>query len=222
MKNLKFYILTAPLLCLPILMQGQNSVDVDIYPDKTITLSYEKFNLNAFRSKFAQSGSLDYTYSETDGTQIQVTCQRIGEPVTVYETPPSPAVHRLYKEFYPDGNMKRKGLYLPQQFPIGKWLECDRNGKCRITDHDLGRGSVNYNNILKILERYDFLNGPNSWQVFVVWYNDITHQWGVKLRKEAEYKTLTIDANSGKVSNEFGYEISMPDAEVKREYFQSE
>ncbi|MDR1707048.1 MAG: hypothetical protein LBR46_03505 [Prevotella sp.] len=222
MRKLQFYILALLLLFFPILIEGQNSVNVDIYPERTITLNYEKFNLNTFSSKFAQSGSLDYTYTEADGTQIRVTCQRIGEPIEVYEIPPSPAVHRLYKEFYPDGNMKQKGLYLPQQFPIGKWLECDRNGRCRVVDQDMERGSVNYNDMLKILERYNFLNGPDNWQVFVVWYNDIAHQWGAKLRKGTEYKTLTIDANSGKVSNEFGYEISMPNIEVNREYFQSE
>lgn len=220
MRKLQLYILAVLLLCFPILIKGQNSVNVDIYPGKTITLSYEKFNLNAFRSKFAQSGSLDYAYNETDGTQVRVTCQRIGEPIEIYEIPPSPYVHRLYKEFYPDGNMKRKGIYLPQQFPVGKWLECDRNGGCWVVDQDMGRGSVTYNDMLKILKKHDFLNGSNNWRVFVVWYNDITHQWGAKLRKGTEYKTLTIDANSGKVSNEFGYDISTPNIEVKREYYQ--
>lgn len=222
MRKLRLYITVLILLCFPILIKGQNSVSVDIYPEKNIILDYEKFNLNAFNSKFAKSGSLDYTYTEADGTQVRVTCQRRGQPIEVYEIPPSPAVYRLFKEFYPNGNMKRKGLYLPQQFPIGKWLVCDQNGRCRIVDQETGRGKLGYNGMLKILSEYGFLNGSSDWLVFVVWYNDISHQWGAKLRKGTEYRTLTIDANSGKVSNEFGYEISPFNIEIQGEYLQSE
>lgn len=222
MRKLILYFSVLPTLCFPILMKGQNSVNVDIYPGKTVTLNYEKFNLNAFSSKFAKSGSLDYTYTEADGTQIRVTCQRRGQTIEVYEIPPTPAIHRLFKEFYPNGNLKRKGLYLPQQFPIGKWLECEQNGSCRIVDQEIGRGSVGYNGILNILDKYGFINGSNNWVVFVVWYNENSRQWGAKLRKGTEYKTLNIDADSGKVSNEYGYEINPLGVETHGEFIQSQ
>lgn len=218
MEKRRLYIAVLLAFCFSAFIGSQNNVTVDIYPGKTITLAYEKFNLNDFSSKFYKSGSLDYAYTEADGTQVRVTCQRRGQPIEVYEVPPLPAVHRIFKEFYPNGNLKQKGLYLPQQFPVGKWLDCDQNGRCSVVDHEAGRGGIGYNGVLKILADYGFISGPDSWEIFVIWYNELGRQWGAKLRKGGQYKTLTIDAASGKVSNEFGYEITPSGTEVRGEY----
>jgi len=196
MKKTRFHIAIILAFCPLLFLKGQDRVIVDVYPNKSIVLEYEKFDLDAFSSKFALSGSLDYSYNLSDGTNIRVTCQRRGETIEVYETPPAPVAYRIFKEFYADGNMKKKGLYLPQQFPVGKWLECDWSGKCYIVDQDANKGDLGYNGLLRILDERGFIG--KGW-TFVVWYSEYKHQWGVKLRNGDLYKVLDIDANSGEV-----------------------
>lgn len=190
-------------------LYSQNSVQVEIYPRHKVTLSYEKFDMNAFRNQVAQSGSLDYVYTELDGTQKRISSLRKGAPTEVYEVPPLPAIYRIFKEFYPNGGLKRKGIYLPHQFPIGKWLECDERGNCSVINYDLYRGAFGYNSLLKTLEDKGYINtvaGSDNWS-FIVWYNDNSHQWGVKLQKGDKYKMLQIDANSGDILSEAEYEV---------------
>lgn len=208
MNRIKFYLLFSFILG-SLFVKGQNSVQVEIYPNRTITLDYEKFNLSSYQNKFAASGSLDYAYTEYDGTRIRVTCQRRGQPVEVYITPPAPAVHRIFKEFYPNGNLKQKGLYLPQQFRIGKWLQCDERGYCNVVNYDANKGSFGYNGLLKTLAEKGYINpstGQGNWS-FVVWFNDNSRQWGVKLQKNSQYKMFTINADTGEILTESEYEV---------------
>jgi antitoxin component YwqK of YwqJK toxin-antitoxin module len=218
MKKARCYLLSGALSCLALV--GQNGVQVEIYPQRTITLGYETFDSYSFRAKVAKSGSLDYTYTEPDGTQIRVSSQRRGQPTEIYETPPLPAVHRIFKEFYPNGKLKRKGLYLSRQFRIGKWLECDERGYCSIVDQDAGRGSFGYNGILKTLEDNGYINtrtGEGNWN-FTLWFNDYSRRWGVKLQKGTKYKQLLIDADSGKIINEAEYEVRPGNTPVRGYY----
>lgn len=224
MKRGRLYLLSFLILCGWQYTNGQTSVQVEIYPNKTVTLSYEKFDINAFRVKVARSGSLDYAYTEPDGTQKRVTCQRRGEPIQIYETPPLPAVYRIFSEYYPNGNLKSKGLYLPNQFVIGKWLECDQRGNCSVDNKDAGRGTFDYNGVLKILEDKGYINtstGDGNW-TFVVWYNENARQWGIKLQKDAKYKLLEIDANSGEIRNESEYEVTPGNIAIQGEYIAPE
>ncbi|MDR0823770.1 MAG: hypothetical protein LBN74_01655, partial [Prevotella sp.] len=176
-----------------------------IYPQGATFLVYEKFTFTAFHSKFYASGSLDYAYTEPDGTQIHVTCQRRGQPIEVYIIPPLPAVHHVYKEFYPNGNLKQKGLYLPQQLCIGKWLQCDESGYCTVLDYEAGRGSFGYNGVLKILDQRGYTRA-NGWS-FVIWFKDDANQWGVKVQNDTLYRMLVIDADSGEIVAEAEYQF---------------
>lgn len=209
MKKIRISLFLLSMFCGHSTLYGQNSVQVEIYPRHKVTLSYEKFDMNAFRNHVAQSGSLDYVYTEPDGTQKRVSNLRKGLPIEVYEVPPLPSVYRVFKEFYPSGNLKRKGIYLPHQFPVGKWLECDEQGNCSVVDYDLYRGTFGYNSLLKTLEDKGYINtvtGNDNWS-FIVWYNDNSHQWGVKLQKGSKYRMLQIDANSGEILSEAEHEV---------------
>lgn len=215
---ISFFLLT--LFCAHSALYSQNSVQVEIYPRQKVILSYEKFDMNAFRSQVAQSGSLDYVYTEADGTQKRISNLRKGLPIEVYEVPPLPAVYRIFKEFYPSGNLKRKGIYLPHQFPIGKWLECDERGNCSVINYDLYRGTLGYNSLLKTLEDKGYINtlaGSENWS-FIVWYNDNSHQWGVKLQKGSKYRMLQIDANSGDIQSEAEHEVKPTNTSVYGDY----
>lgn len=209
MNRIKFYLLFF-LVLISLFVNSQNSTQVEIYPKKTITLDYETININSYQNKFAVSGSLDYAYTEYDGTQVRITCQRKGKPIEVYITPPLPAVYRIFKEFYPSGRLKQKGLYLPQQFRIGNWIQCSDNGYCNIINYDTNRGSFDYNDLLKTLAEKGYINtttGNENWS-FVVWFNDNSYQWGVKLQKNGQLKMFTIDGNSGKILTESEYKTN--------------
>jgi hypothetical protein len=216
MKTTRFYLLCG-VFYFWLTVAGQNSVQVELYPHKTITLNYETFDTLAFRTQAAKSGSLDYVYTEPDGTQACVSSLRIGEPIEVYEIPPLPAVHRIFKEFYPDGKLKRKGIYLHQQFRIGKWLECNESGYCSIIDQDTDRGAFGYNGLLKALEDRGYINfqtGEDNW-IFTTWFNEYSRRWGVKLQKEKKYKQLIFNADSGEILEESEYEVKLKNTTIK-------
>lgn len=215
MGNLKLCISAFLMLCIQFSMKAQTSINVEVYPNKTITLSYERLDISKYQGKFAKSGSLDYAYTEPDGTKMRITCQRSGEPIEVYQTPPPPAVHRIFKEFYPDGRLKQKGLYLPLQFRIGKWLECDRSGNCSVVDYEIGRSTFNYNSILKLLTEKGYINRTGTW-IQAVWYTPSSKRWGIKVSDNAGYTELTINGNTGEVISENKYK--MPSFGTQRGY----
>lgn len=201
MKGQNIFIFTLLLLNCCIGLNAQNSVSVFVYPNTTVRLDYETFNINDFRSRFAKSGSLDYVYTQGNGTQVRVTCQRLGEPIQVYETPPEPALYRIFKEFYPDGKLKEKGVYLPYQFRVGEWIQCGSYGDCHIVDNEINRGSFGYNKLLELLEKEGYVNQRTGWNNWVsaFWYTASSQQWGVKLTKDNMVKILTVSARTGEI-----------------------
>lgn len=223
MKTVKQSMLLLLLVCCQLSVYSQTtglSTSTVIYPQNTITLDYEKFDIKPFLSKFSSTGSLDYVYTDHAGTNIRVTCQKRGMSIEVYETPPLPYLHRIFKEFYPNGTLKQKGVYLPQQFRVGNWLECDERGNCYIVSYDSGRGPFGYNDVLKLLEEKGYINlrsGGGAYMIATFWYTASSHQWGVKLsQNQTRYKNLTIDAGTGEIKKEFDYAVSTPPAVIDR------
>ena len=88
MKKIRISFFLLVLFCAHSALYSQNSVQVEIYSRQKVILSYEKIDMNAFRNQVAQSGSLDYVYTEADGTQKRISNLRKGLPIEVYEVPP--------------------------------------------------------------------------------------------------------------------------------------
>lgn len=223
MKGMKFSILILFLIGGLVILNAQNSVSVNIYPNTTVKLDYESFNIKDFQSKFFKSGSLDYAYTEANGTQIRVTCQRKGQPIQVYMTPPAPAIYRIFKEFYPNGRLKEKGVYLPLQLRVGQWLQCDTNGNCHVYDYESSRRSFVYNDLLKLLEEDKYMNAQSGFGDWApaFWYSPSSKEWGVKLNRGDIEWVLTIDATTGEIATMTEFDLTVSDIQINENYIQA-
>ncbi|MDR1715534.1 MAG: hypothetical protein LBS20_06790 [Prevotella sp.] len=135
------------------------STYTEIYPNIKVAISSEKLSISQYSSKFKGS-ILDYTETKPDGTQVQAKAYRRNSNIEIFERPAYPAIHTIYKEFYPNGNLKQKGVLLPLQVKVGKWIECDARGDCSIIDHESGRNAFGYNDVLEYLELRAFTTKP--------------------------------------------------------------
>lgn len=175
------------------------TVYTEIYPDKKVAINYEKLDVASYRNKY-QGSILDYTYTQDDGTVVQVKSYKKGSNIEVFERPPYPAIHFVYKEFYPNGNLKQKGVLLPLQLKVGKWIEAELNGEFTISDYETGRNGYGYNDILYFLEKNGCYNqdDSNKWECFF-WYTPESESWGVRVNKNThQHKMYVFDSNGEK------------------------
>jgi len=167
----------------------------EIYPDFRVTIDKEKLNVSEYAGKYKGS-ILDYSYTKGDGTLIRFKSYKKNSEIEVFENPPAPAIHYIYKIFYPNGNLKEKGVYLPRQVKIGKWIYCDNKGNCNIVDYEKDRSIYGYNDVLKFLQYmnyYNFTTGENTWEC-TFWHSPEGHVWGTRINKNGhQYKMYTFD-----------------------------
>ena len=170
--------------------------DTEVYPNYRVPIEFEKINVTTFSNKYKGS-ILDYTYTKNDGTVVEVKSYKRGSNIEIFERPPFPAVHTIYKEFHPNGNLKQKGVLLPLQLKIGKWLNLDQRGEGTITDYENGRTALGYNDVLTYLESKGYYNKTdgNNWKC-TFWYTPESQTWGVRVDKNGnQYKMYTFDSN---------------------------
>ncbi|WP_156032898.1 hypothetical protein [Prevotella sp. 10(H)] len=176
----------------------------EIYPNYRVEISNERLDVNQYNSKFKGS-MLDYTETRHDGTQIQVKSYQKNSNFEVYERPAHPAIHTVYKEFYADGRLKQKGVLLPYQVKIGKWIRCDNRGNCSITDHENRPDTYGYNKILQYLESEGIYHktGGTTWKC-TFWYTPASYTWGVRIDKNGkQYKMLNFDSRGEREIREY-------------------
>ncbi len=167
----------------------------NIYPDYKVAIEKEKLDVRQYANKYKCS-ILDYTYTKEDGTRMVYKSYRRNSEIEVFEYPPAPAIHIIYKVFYANGNLKEKGVFLPNQLRVGKWIECDTRGNCSITDLETGRNIYGYNDVLEYLAMVDCYNNldGNQWKC-TFWHSPHGHTWGVRVDKNGQqYKMFTFDA----------------------------
>ena len=167
----------------------------EVYPNYKVAIEKEKLDVKQYAGKYKGS-ILDYTYIKDDGSKVQLKSYSRNSEIEVFEFPPAPAIHIIYKVFYANGNLKEKGVFLPNQLKIGKWIECNNNGDCTITDVETGRNVVyGYNNVLEYMEQENYYlntNG-NEWKC-TFWHTPSSHTWGVRVDKNGQqYKMYTFD-----------------------------
>jgi len=176
------------------LASNAQTVYTEIYPNIKVPIEKETLNVRQYASKY-KGPILDYTYTETDGTRIQLKSYKRNSEIEVFEYPPAPAIHIVYKVFHPNGNLKYKGVFLPNQLEVGKWIECDARGECTITDLEINRKVFGYNDILEFLEQEKiyYNTDGNQWKC-TFWHTPQNNEWGVRIDKNGqEYKMFTFD-----------------------------
>jgi len=194
MRTFKF-----TLLFLFIVLCGQLSLSAqatytEIYPDYKVSTEYEKLDVRQYSNKYKGS-ILDYSYTKDDGTRVQLKSYRRNSEIEVFEYPPAPAIHIIYKVFYANGNLKEKGVFLPNQLRVGKWVTCDNKGSCTVTDLEADRSIYGYNDVLEYLDQENHYNNTdgNEWKC-TFWHSPEGHTWGVRIDKNGrQYKMYTFD-----------------------------
>lgn len=195
MNTIRLFALMAFMLLTSHVAKSQTTDYTEIYPNFKVPITNETLNVSTYASKYKGS-ILDYSYTESNGTKVEVKSYKKGSNIEVFERPPFPAIHLVYKEFYPNGKLKQKGVFLPTQLKVGKWMECDERGNCTVTDHEIGRSQYGYNEILGYLEFLKYYNTSdgNNWQFFF-WYTPSESKWGVRVNKNGhQYKMYTFDS----------------------------
>lgn len=196
MKTVKYFTILTFLISICQMTVNAQENYTEVYPNQRVIIDYERLNVSTFSNKYKGS-ILDYTYTKEDGTSVQAKSYRRGSNIEIFERPPFPAIHIIYKEFYPNGNLKQKGVLLPIQMKIGKWLDLDQKAEGTITDYENGRTTFGYNDVLTYLESVGCYNknDGNTWKC-TFWYIPESQTWGVRVDKNGQqYKMYTFDSN---------------------------
>lgn len=194
MNTIKLFTLMASIVLICQTTKAQSAY-TEIFPDYKIDISTEKIDVKKYTDKYKGS-ILDYSYTENDGTQVQVKSYKKGSNIEVFERPPFPAIHIVYKEFYPNGNLKQKGVILPTQLRVGNWIECNESGNCSIIDYEMNRNEYGYNDVLAYLEFRGYYNKQdgNNWECSF-WFTPGAETWGVRINKNGhQYKMYTFNS----------------------------
>lgn len=170
-------------------------------------MQYETFDMNYYEKKKNLFGEISDNYIKEDGTQVSV-WGKLGKYFVILETAPAPYFYTRIKLFYGDGKLQVKGIKLPEECRIGKWMECDEQGNCQIVDYNKRMGRFDYNDVLKFLNKRGYVNletGEGRGKVcFFYWYESKT--WGIRASKNnIHFKRFKLDGNSGKILEEEDY-----------------
>lgn len=215
-------ILLLILLCSQLAVNAQTAF-TEVYPNYKIAINKERLNVSSYRSEYIGS-MLDYSYLKSDGTTVRIKSFQNDAGFEVVETPPVPAIHYVYKRFYADGNMKEMGVFLPRQVKVGKWMECDDYGRCTIIDHEIGRDTYGYNDVLEFLRmrgHYMPLDG-NKWQCSF-WHSPGARQWGVRVDcNDSHYVMLVFDGDGKQDVREIEPAVSSSSVPVFGSFYQEE
>lgn len=214
MKTTQNYMLLLCLiLCTNSIVTAQSSY-TEVYPNKKIAIENESLDIRLYDNKYNSRGILDDYSTKEDGTQVRISCHRKGTNIEVTEKPPYPYIYTLYKEFYPDGKLKQKGILMPKQVKVGNWIELTKNGDIQTINYEIGRSNFGYNDILKFLDQVGYLkdqpNGEN-W-MYSFWYSPQTQQWGVRLSKGyVLYERYIFDGTKGELAKKEAFEVGNKD-----------
>lgn len=173
-------------------------------PKETLSLEYETFDFEKYKDLFDRYNAINYKYQKEDGTVVYIVSagKMSGNgDIFINEIPPLPYFISFYKEFYPNGNLKEKGQHGMQSCPIGKWLECDEEGNCKIVDYDENR-RFTYEDVLRFMAKQkhiDLKTGEGREQMSTI-YNYEQQVWSVGTsRGYLIGRDYILDGNTGKI-----------------------
>ena len=180
------------------IINSKNSSDMTEY--ESFDISPYKDMINPIRKE------LDYYYTKEDGTEVYV-YWREGREADIREIPPKPYFHSVIITFYPDDSLQSKGAVIGSgRCRIGKWLECDEEGNCKIKDYEAHRGRFGYREVLRFLEKKKYINlrTGEGRETVSMRYSYENHYWRADAgkHKDISYIIYTLDGNTGKVLDE--------------------
>jgi|GEM_PF-5952973 len=114
-----------------------------------------------------------------------------GEEYLVYYIPPLPKLYWIYKEYYPNGKLKKKGYMLTNTYmKIGVWEYYDEKGNKTTENMDkrYSKAKFTYNQVMLLLEQLGHINiktGEGRDDIEVGYLTE-TNNWKVEIRKPKE------------------------------------
>jgi hypothetical protein len=174
-------------------------------PEDTMDLNFETFDFDKYKDKLKQYNAISYKFEKEDSTVVQVSS--VGTMsgsglIYINIFYPKPYFYYDHKCYYSDGKLKEKGRSGLQAIQVGKWLECDEEGNCRIVDYEKIRGRFSYEDVLKFMAKQGHINlktGEGREQLLAN-YNYEQQVWNVGTsRGYLVGRDYILDGNSGKV-----------------------
>jgi hypothetical protein len=162
--------------------------------ETNIDMEKEKFDI-VFFNKNQEDDYYEYTLD--DGTHIEL-LGGMDRGFTEWRYPPY-KFYRIYKEFYPNLNLKSKGVRL-KNLKIGIWEYYDERGNKIIVNEDEEIGKFGYNQLFVLLNERGYVDIQKSdWKdVIGLGFDSEKKLWKVEIDKDFRRK-ITIDGNSGKI-----------------------
>lgn len=114
----------------------------------------EKFDQNLYK----KTNYGFNTFNKADGTIISMIDFNEKEGGVQKEILPKPSFKTIYKEFYPNGDIKKKEIYVGERMKIDTSEYYDEKGKIEKVDENKKFGKVKPNDVLKFLEEKKVIN----------------------------------------------------------------
>ncbi|WP_347218738.1 hypothetical protein [Chryseobacterium sp.] len=123
--------------------------------DKTNT-TVEKFDFDVFKKYQESNGILEVKNGSTILSMSAPAQEEIG---TMEELLPKPSFLYAYKEFYPNGNLKKKETRISETVKVKNSEYYNKDGKLEKTvDEEKNYGKIKYQEVLNFLDRKGYIN----------------------------------------------------------------
>lgn len=136
------------------------------------------------------------------------------EEITVYYTPPLPKLYWIYKEYYLNGKLKKKGYMLTNTYmKIGVWEYYDERGNKTTEDMDkrYSKAKFTYNQVMLLLQDLGHINiktGEGRNHIDIDYLTDWNF-WKVEIRNGSEPPFIyNINGKNGKVTDKYTIQFS--------------
>ena len=141
--------------CLLILLNSCNGQNKDNSNKNTENKKMvEKFDIEIYKK--TNYGFDNYT--KKDGTLISMIDFDSLKGGVLKEVPPKPSFKTVYKEFYPNGNIKKKEIFIGERTKIDTSEYYDQDGNVEKVEENEKFGKVKPEDVLKFLESKKIIN----------------------------------------------------------------
>jgi len=145
--------------CLLILLNSCNGQNKDNSNKNTENKKMvEKFDIEIYKK--TNYGFDNYT--NKDGTLISMIDFDSLKGGVLKEIPPKPSFKTIYKEFYPNGNIKKKEIFIGERTKIDTSEYYDQDGNVEKVEENEKFGKVKPEDALKFLESKKIINISNG------------------------------------------------------------
>jgi len=175
---------------------GQTKKKEMLTQNKNIMI--EKFDFIEYEKRVNNDPINGEFYTKPDGTLVEEINST--NPVR-WEIPPKPSFVKVYKEFYPNGNMKREETYIGKITKTGISLYYDEKGNItKKVDEDSKFGKIRQKDILVFLEGKKRINIETGEGIFDergnfmynIAYNEETNLWYVTIPQGRPYTAIEM------------------------------